>query len=140
MSGLRQAGFMLQDDRSLTAQAAFDAFSRCDADAVSAVLKDFSLLHVGGDSGLAGTYQGAEAIVGLLRRMVDLTDATLRLTSTTRPELDGWRAVIEGRADAVRRGRQLSTTVRLALLVEDGCACEIWLDCADQSQFDDFWG
>ena len=46
--------------------------------AVAAFLDEESLLHVPGKSGLAGPYQGPEAILGLRHRMASLTAHTLR--------------------------------------------------------------
>ena len=49
-----------------------------DVGPLAAWLDDASVLRVPGFSGLAGDYQGREAIVGLLRRMAAATDGTLR--------------------------------------------------------------
>lgn len=130
---------MVENTSERIAAAVSEAFADWDPSGVKATLSDAAFLHVGGGSGLSGNYQGPEAIGGLLDRMTDLTNATIRLTGLNRPTFDGRRVVLEGRAEAIRSGRELSTSVRLELLIESEWVREIWLDCADQSRFDDFW-
>ncbi len=131
---------MKQDLDPGVAQAVLRAFAQSDTTEVSAVIGDATLLHVSGASGLSGSYQGVEAMSGLLRQLADLTNGTFRfVASVTSPETDGLRTVVEGRAEAVRRRKHLSTAVRLVVVVDRAGVAEIWLDCEDQREFDDFW-
>ena len=140
MSVSLHCGLMKQDLDPGVAEAVLRAFAQGDTTEASAVVGDGTLLHVSGASGLSGSYHGMEAIHGLLRQLADLTSGTFRLVaSVTSPETDGRRTVVEGRAEAVRRRRQLSTAVRLVMIGHGAEIREIWLNCEDQGEFDDFW-
>ena len=121
------------------ALALYDALDGRDTTAVAIVLDEASVLHVSGGSGLAGDYQGGEAIVGLLGRMADLTEGTLR-HSTAHPasEMHG-AIVLRGRASGSRRGRFLDTDVEVTVTVRGGIVREAWVSCLDQAGCDDFW-
>lgn len=102
-------------------------------------LDQSSLLHVPGRSGFAGQYEGEEAILGLLRRMVELTDATLRFRTTDELIADGHTVVLCGRLIGARRAKQLDTHALQILALRDGKVRDIWIFHQDQDDVDDFW-
>jgi hypothetical protein len=106
---------------------------------VEEVLDDASLLHVPGTSGLAGDYQGSEAILGVLRRMASLTDRTLRLGGVSGLVEDERGFRFRGRAEARRARRHLDVSVDVAIAVRGERAVEIWLHHPDQRRVDEFW-
>jgi hypothetical protein len=106
---------------------------------VSAYLDDASVLHVPGESGLAGDYHGGDAILALVGRMVELTDGTLRFEASRYANERRQGVLLRGRVTASRRGRRLDTSVDLLISRRGDRLREIWIAHADQSQVDYFW-
>ena len=106
---------------------------------VMSVLDETSLLHVPGQSGLAGSYQGGEAIVGVLRRMADLTERTLHFAPSDTFAADDRLLVACGRSSASRGERTLDNHVAHVVLLNRNRVREMWIVHEDQSQFDEFW-
>ena len=102
-------------------------------------LDDAALLHVPGRSGVAGTYQGREAILQLLDHMTDLTGGTLRFVPTRTFTTDNEMLVVCGQANAQRQTRQLATNAAYVVSLREGRVREMWLAHQDQANFDDFW-
>jgi len=121
------------------ARAMYEAIDGKHVAAVAAYLDDASLLHVSGDSGLAGDYQGRDAILGLLGRMAELTGGTLRCGVSSSMVRSGGTVILQGPVLAAREGRTLETVVKVAVTVAGGHLREIWLNHLGQSAFDDFW-
>lgn len=107
--------------------------------AVEAVLDEASLLHVPGSSGLAGEYQGEEAILGFLKRMAQLTDGTLQFRSSRVLTADDQTIVLCGQARATRRGKELDTDEVHVLSLRDGKIRELWIFHQNQDHVDEFW-
>lgn len=103
------------------------------------LLDDETLLHVPGRSGLAGQYQGQEAILGLLGRMTELTDETLRFTPTATLTADDQMIVVCGRSSASRQRKRLNTDTAYVVLWRNDRVGEMWIVHQDQSQFNSFW-
>lgn len=108
-------------------------------DEVSASLDDASVLHVPGESGLAGGYHGGDAILALVGRMVELTNGTLRFETPRYPNERSQRVLLRGRVTASRRGRRLDTSVDLLISVRGDRLREVWISHGDQNQVDEFW-
>lgn len=100
---------------------------------------DATLLHVPGESGLAGTYQGREAILRLLNRMTDLTGGTLRFAASCTFTANDQMIVVCGHATADRHTKRLDTEMAFAVLLRCGRVREMWLAHQTQADFDDFW-
>lgn len=130
---------MTQKPDAHVAQAWYDALAGKDVPAGAAVLDDGSLLHVPGRSGLAGQYQGKEAILGLFRWMAELTDGTMRFNPTRVLTSDEQAIVLLGRINAVRRGKRLDTNEVHVLSLIDGKVREIRTFHQNQDHVDDFW-
>jgi ketosteroid isomerase-like protein len=125
--------------RDVMARRLYAALDGRDTRGLVAVVDDASLLHVAGTSGLAGDYQGREAIAGLLRHTAELAGGTVRY-GAARSEIDtSGRTALAGRASATRRGRCLEAEVRLAVRVDGGVVREAWLAFTDQAACDRFW-
>ena len=121
------------------AHAFYDALAGNDEPAAAAGLDEASLLHVSGRSGLAGDYQGREAILGLSRRMSELTGGTFRFTQSKVVADDDQAMVRLGHVSATREGKRLDTDVVHVVSLRNGRAREIWIFHQDQRQVDDFW-
>jgi ketosteroid isomerase-like protein len=95
---------------------------------------------VAGGSGLAGTYEGREAILDFFHRTQELTDGTYG--AELRWELDdGERQVIYYRARGRRQdGREIDLDQALVCrLDEEGLWVEVRALPYDQAVFDAFW-
>jgi hypothetical protein len=121
------------------ARALFEALDGQHALSAAVFLDDVSLLHISGDSGLAGDYQGREAIVELFGRLARLTGRTLRCGAPTSTTRAGGTIVAQGPLLAERHGRKLATTVEVAVDVDEGVVREVWISDLHEPAFDDFW-
>ena len=85
-----------------------------------------TVLHVGGRSGLAGDYQGEEAILGLVRLLEDLSDGQLLFTASRVVQSDRY-AILTGRLRAGPGGE--IGTIEAVFVVEfhDAEVDEIWM-------------
>jgi ketosteroid isomerase-like protein len=95
---------------------------------------------VAGGSGLAGTYEGREAILDFFRRTQELTDGTYG--AELKWELDdGERQVVYYRARGRRPdGREIDLDQALVCrLDEEGLWAEVRALPYDQAVFDAFW-
>ena len=107
--------------------------------ALAAQLDGASLLHVSGRSGLAGDFQGREAIVGLLETMAEETGGTPHCAPVSSVAAKGEATVLLGRLSGTRRGRHLDAVVQLTVTDDDGILREARVDWPDQSRYDGFW-
>jgi hypothetical protein len=121
------------------AQALVDVLDGRNGTAAAAVLDESSLLHVPGRSGLSGRYQGGAAIVGLLRRMAELTHGSMRFESAQTLAADGRLVVVCGRVVANRQANTLDTTTAHVVMLRGHKVGEMWMVHQDQDQFDAFW-
>ncbi len=121
------------------AQALCDALAGKHVTAAEAGLDDASLLHMPGRSGLAGQYQGGEAILGLLRRMAELTDGTIQFNPSAVLAANDRVFVMHGRTNAARHGKRLDTDEVHIVSVRDGKVREIWTYHQNQDHVDEFW-
>jgi len=117
----------------------YNALLSGDLSAAAVVLDDASVLHVPGRSGLAGDYQGQEAIVGLLGRMAEYTHGTLHLGSPTPVAEDVHVLVLQGHISATATRTRLDTDVIHALSLRGDKIQEAWIFSLDQDDFDEFW-
>ncbi len=130
---------MTQQEEARIAQAVYQALDGQNFAAAVALLDDSSMLHVPGRSGLAGDYQGREAILGLLEQTANLTRGSLRLSPAQIADSAGPPAAVRGRAEAWRQGRRLDTDIEIAVSIGDGVVREIWISHDNQSHVDEFW-
>ncbi len=117
----------------------YDALLAGDVSAAAVVLDDASILHVPGRSGLAGDYQGTEAIVGLFGRMAEYTHDTLQLDSPRLVAEDIRMLVLQGHMSATASQTHLDTDVIHALSLRGDKIQEAWLFSLNQDDFDEFW-
>lgn len=130
---------MIEEDAARIARAVFRALDGRHAKAAAALFDDASVLRVPGRSGLAGDYQGRDAIVGLLGEMADLTRGTLRFTAGRVTRSAHGSAAVGGRAEAVRRSRRLDAGIEVVVTIDGGLAREISITHDDQAHVDEFW-
>jgi hypothetical protein len=107
--------------------------------ALAPYLDEDTLLHVPGGSGLAGEYQGRDAICGLLDRMRQASHGTLRFETVCTTAGPGGDVRLRGRIHGQRLERSLRLTARIEALVDGSTIREVWLACSDQPAWDEFW-
>ncbi len=107
--------------------------------AIEALFDESSLLHVPGGSGLAGQYQGGDAILGLLGRMAELTAGTLHFTPYRALIADDRVLVLCGRCRASRDIRRLESDAAHVVLCQSAKLREMWMVHENEAQFDAFW-
>ena len=110
-----------------------------DTDALRGCLDGRSLVHIPGESGLGGDYQGADAIVGLLDRMREESASSLRFTAGCVSTGAGRDVRLRGAVSGRRGERDLRTPASLELHVVHGTIREVRLICDDQGAWDAFW-
>ena len=116
------------------------ALAGSDSSVIAGYLDDRSVLHVPGVSGLAGEYEGREAICALLDRMSATTEGTLSFETTRTTVASIGRVRLCGNVSGGRGGRSLVTTATLESELSGVHIREAWLSCADQPAWDAFWG
>jgi len=121
------------------ARVGYDALLAGNAPAATVVLDDASILHIPGMSGLAGDYQGKEAILGLFARMAEVTDGTARFDSPRLVTHDDRVIVLRGRMTAGRIDSRLDTEVIHALSLRGDTIQEAWVFSLNEDAFDEFW-
>jgi ketosteroid isomerase-like protein len=116
----------------------FGAFAAGDLEAIHAALADTVRSHTPGESRLAGTVVGREAVVAHLGRSRELSDGTYEVQVEDVLGGDGHAAAVY-RGQARRSGRQLDVRHIALYRIERGRIAEIWFTPLDQTAFDEFW-
>jgi hypothetical protein len=117
----------------------YDALLAGDVSAAAVVFDDASVPLVSGRSGLAGDYQGEEAIVGVLGRMAEYTHDTLQLGFPQLVAEGAHILVLRGHVSATAARTQLDTDVIHVLSLRGNKIQEAWLFSLNQDDFDEFW-
>jgi ketosteroid isomerase-like protein len=107
--------------------------------AARAAFDHASVLRVPGNSGLAGLYQGKDAILGLCERISHLTDETLQFTPSRVIFEDDQAMVVYGREHGIRRGCELDTDSIHIVLLRGRRIAEVWVFHEHQDRVDEFW-
>lgn len=130
---------MIEEDAARIAREVFRALDGRQLKAAAVLFDDSSVLRLPGRSGLAGAYQGRDAIVGLLGEMAALTRGTLRFTAGRVTRSAPGSAAVGGRAEALRRSRRLDAGIEVVVTIDGGLAREISITHDDQAHVDEFW-
>lgn len=120
-------------------RALLSAFEGTGVGRATAFLDGESRLHVSGSSGLAGEYEGRDAILGLAGQVATVTRGTMRFRDVRALGGSPGESAFRMRATASRGARRLDTDVDLMISFARGRIAEIWLRHADQTQVDEFW-
>jgi len=116
----------------------FDAFARKDGFGLRGLFADDAVWRVPGESVMAGTYRGRDAIFRFLGRLPKETDGTY--TSRLIDVLaSADRAAALYRASGERRGRRLDLDQLLLFQLRDGLVTEVLALPSDPTVFDAFW-
>jgi ketosteroid isomerase-like protein len=116
----------------------FGAFAAGDLETINQALADGVQSHTPGESLIAGTAVGREAVIAQLGRSRELSGGTYRIE--VEDVLGGEThaaAVYRGRA--TRDGRSLDLRHIALYRIEHGRITKIWFTPLDQTAFDRFW-
>lgn len=120
-----------------TTRRLYEAFAKKDTDVLRELLGE-CVWHIPGEGILAGTYTGADEILGLFARGAEETGGTLTL------EIhdvlgDNDHAIGLDRVTARRGDRTIDMNRVTIAHGRDGKLTEVWLVPEDQYAFDEFW-
>ena len=121
-------------------EAVIDALGGSGSGAVAAYLDEDTLLHIPGGSGFAGDFQGRDAICGLLDRMTEVSQRTIRFETARATRRDSAGVRLHGHVQGQRPARSLQMNATVEMTVDGKLIREAWLVCSDQSAWDAFWG
>jgi uncharacterized protein len=121
-----------------TVRRLFDAFARKDGFGLRDVFTEDAVWHVPGDSVMAGTYAGRDAIFRFLGRLPKETNGTYgsRLIDVLASE---GRAAALYRATGERNGDRLDLDQLLLFRLEGGLVREVLALPTDPAVFESFW-
>jgi uncharacterized protein len=118
----------------------FDSFARGDLLGLFGLFADNAVWHIPGASPMAGTYEGREEIIALLRRTAELTDGTYRVKLLWVVADDEHVAAVYSARGEREDGRTLDIEQTLLIELRAGLWTEIRAQPLDQAAFDEFWG
>lgn len=119
-------------------RAAFEAFAAEDYASAAAVLDEHCHYRVNGRSRISGTYVGRDAIVGLFRRIEELTGGTFN-TSPFEIFANDSDAVALIDVTAERGGESIAYSLVIVAHLEDDAIVEMWSITDDPYRVDPFW-
>jgi uncharacterized protein len=117
----------------------FDRFARGDVLGLLSLFADNAVWRIPGASSLAGTYEGREEIIGVLRRTAELTGGTYRVELLWVVADDEHIAAVYRARGEREGGRTLDIEQTLLIELRDGLWAEIRAQPLDQAAFDAFW-
>jgi uncharacterized protein len=120
-------------------RAGYEAFTKGDLETALAIFDDNIVWHVpGGESPLAGDYEGREQVKGFLLRIFEVSGGTFNIVVHDILANDE-HAVAMVRTTARRDGKSLDTKQCHVWHINNGKATEFWGLDADPFGTDAFW-
>ena len=120
-------------------RAGFDRFAQGDVAGLLGLFADDAVWHIPGASPMAGTYEGREEIIALLRRTAELTGGTYRVELLWVVADDEHIAAVYRARGERDGGRTLDIEQTLLIDLRDGLWAQIRAQPLDQAAFDGFW-
>lgn len=120
------------------ARAGYAAFAAGDMATINDLLADDTVWHSGGDNILTGDYEGKEAVLGYMARLMQETGGTFRneIHDMLANDEHGVALVTQ---TATRGGTSIEGPVVQVFHMRDGKMTEFWTFARDQSAVDEFW-
>jgi len=129
---------MTQPDEDLV-RAASAAFARGDLAALQdQFLADEVIWHIAGTGPLAGVYEGAEQVLGQLRKISDLAGGTVQ-PQVHDVLVSNDHTVVLVSISAERSGEQLQLNLVHVIHAANGKATEVWTHSSDPGSAAQFW-
>lgn len=120
------------------ARAGYQAFAAGDMATVNDLLADDIVWHSGGNNILTGDYEGKEAVLGFLARLMQETGGSFKNDVHDILANDD-HGVALVTVSGTRGGKSLEGRVAQIFHMRDGRMTEFWTFSEDQDQFDEFW-
>lgn len=128
-------------------RSAYAALQAGDSEAAASIIAEDAVLHLCGESPLAGDYKGRDTIVELVSTLRDHTNGSLELWIHDVLANDGpdpariplGHAVVLLGATAERHGTPLDSMGVAIMHFRGDKAVEAWLVPINQAMFDSFW-
>jgi len=117
----------------------FAAFAAMDTDALRNILAPDALWHVGGRNPLAGTYKGADEILGFFGTTMQRSGGTFAIDLHDVVGNDE-HVFAAFATSGQREGKTLRDNAVLVFHVSGGQVTEAWSLAGDQHLTDEFWG
>jgi ketosteroid isomerase-like protein len=129
---------MTEEPNAVVARRLWDAIASADAPALRELMAEKTMWRMPGDSLVAGTYVGADAVLDFMARVGELTDD---LHSNLIDIFVSDRgAVLRYVIHATRGARRLDTEHLFVIRVVEGRITEAVFAPADQARYDRFFG
>lgn len=116
----------------------YDAFNTADIEAMGDVLAEDVVWHEPGRSVLAGDYKGGDQVLGLLRRLHDLSGGTFAVELIDLL-VDAERVTAFQRLTGQRGAMTLDTVDVVDFEIHRGRITEVTVYQSDTYAFDEFW-
>lgn len=121
-------------------QTGYHALVTSDLGVIIGLLAEDVKAHVPGRSQVAGEYDGMEAVVGYVSKLMELSDATLRFETHIVQADDEGHGIVLINDKAEREGKDSLDMNNVHIWhVGDGKLKEIWIYPEDLYAWDEFW-
>lgn len=120
------------------ADSFYTAMHGQDMDTLLTLVDDDIVIEIPGSSGIAGTFRGKEAMLGLFGTLGELSNGTYSFDIRAIASAEGVATAV-GRATASARGKNLDQEVVHVVDVEDGRVTSLHAFFGNQPMTDTFW-
>jgi len=121
------------------ARAGYEAFAQGDMATVNELFADDIVWHSGGNNILTGDYEGKEAVLGFLGRVMAETDGNFKNNIHDMLANDDHGVALVS-ASATRGGKTLESNAVHIFHMREGQMTEFWAFPEDADAVDEFWG
>jgi len=121
------------------ARAGYEAFAQGDMATVNELFADDIVWHSGGNNSLTGDYEGKEAVLGFLGRVMAETDGNFKNNIHDMLANDDHGVALVS-ASATRGGKTLESNAVHIFHMREGQMTEFWAFPEDADAVDEFWG
>src|SRR5205807_7657374 len=133
-----RGGWMAEHPNVALLRKGYEAFVKGDMDTLNGLFTDDIIWHEGGRGPLAGDYKGKEQVFGLLGKLFELSEGTIKVEVHDILANDE-HAVALVTISASRKGRSFSGTSVDVFHVRDGKAAEFWDNVTDRYGLDEVY-
>lgn len=117
----------------------FDAVANGDLAKLPELLSETLIWHQPGSSDLSGTYNGRDAVFGLIGRFMERSQGTFKFDSIGNVLANGDHVALTLHFSGNSGDSSMSMDGIDVLRIEDGKIKEVWLFSDDQEAEDTFW-
>lgn len=117
----------------------FDAVSKSDLAKLPELLSDTLVWHQPGSSDLSGTYNGRDAVFGLIGKFMERSHGTFKFDSIGNILGNGDLVAVTLQFSGKTDSKSMSMAGIDVLRIENGKIQEVWLFSDDQASEDAFW-